>query len=90
MRRVLEGRPPEEEPGQVARVLEVEQRLRMAQRRVVGGREVPGEIRREPERKPEGGMGEHADSRRRSRRGGEPGGTPRTSSAGAHSARTTF
>ncbi len=75
MRSVLEHRPPEEEAGrEVARVLEVEQARLMAQRGVVGGREVPGGVRREPQRQRHCRMREDAHEPAAAEAGGEAGG----------------
>src|SRR6185436_6424078 len=50
VRLVLKRRPPEEEAGhEVARVLDVDQARRMPECRVVGSRDVPGEVRADPE-----------------------------------------
>ena len=75
MRRVLEHRPPEEEAGrEVARVLEVEQARLMAECRVVGGGQMPGGIRREPQRQRDCRMREQANESATTEADGEPGG----------------
>ena len=52
VRLVVERGPPEEEPGhEVGHVLDVEERLGSAERRVVDGRYVPEEVRAGPQRK---------------------------------------
>ena len=62
MRRVLEHGPPEEQTGrEVARVLHVKHGRLMAEGRVVGDGEVPGGVRREPQRQCDNRMREHTD-----------------------------
>ena len=71
-------------------MLEVEQARLMAKSRVIGGRQMPGGVRREPQRQRHGRMREQPNDRARPRRAARPAGTPSTTSAGAHSAKTTF
>ena len=59
---LLYDAPPHEDPGrEVERVLEVEQRVGVLERRVVEPRQVPEHVVREPERERDGGVGERAD-----------------------------
>ena len=67
-------------------MLDVQQRVRMAQREVVGPRQVPREVRPEPQRQRD----ERREQREACARAASAGGTASTSNAGAHSASTTF
>ena len=64
MRRILEDGPPEQRAGhEVHRVLEVEECRRVLERRVVGGRQVPGEVDEQPEAKRDRRTGQLPDGR---------------------------
>ena len=72
VRRVVDDRPPEQAAGEhVRRVLGVQERVGVAQRRVVDRRDVPGEVGAEPERERGGRPGQPADDAVRAERRGE-------------------
>jgi hypothetical protein len=75
---------------EVHRVLEMEKRVRVPERRVVGLGEVPDHVVREPEGEGNRGVCEHADRRRPSSDRCKGRGSPSTTRSGAHSASTTF
>ena len=84
----VHDRPPDANPRhEVREMLDVEQRVRMAQRRVVDPRQVPGVVRGQPERQRHEGPEEREPGRPL---GELAAGPPVRAATGAHSARTTF